>query len=113
MKATYETDSVAYYKANYASLIAQNSSLLKFIEKSGFNSLYAHSCGNMDGFRFGDFYLTLELDCHWHVRVSYLYKPQLKWETLDSRPEAKRLFLHLRRMIKNGASLEQIENAYI
>jgi hypothetical protein len=92
-----QADSVKMVKANWT---AEDK---KFYEKSGFLTAFGHSCGYMDSFHYGPGghgVLTLSyISSCYHIAYSdpaYHYKR----ETFNSRPEAKKRFLQLRKELK-------------
>ena len=85
----------------------------KFYQKNGFLTPYGYGCGYMDSFSFGDYEITLSLDGIWHVRVYSKNEPKFLWECFDdttARKDAQKFFLHLRKIIKSGASALRLSN---
>ena len=98
-------DSVYYAKKNWSEEDK------KFYQKNGYCTPYGYACGYMSSFSFGDYEITLSLEGIWHVRIYTKNAPQFLWESFDdttARKDAQKFFLHLRNLVKKGASQLQL-----
>ena len=104
--AQFLQDSVYHCRKNWTPEDKQ------FYNKDGFLTLYGYGCGYQTTFTFCDYTLSLDLDGIWHVRLHHGYEGRVFWESFDDttkHSDAKKFFLRIRRMLKEGASMAAIK----
>ena len=100
--AQFLQDSVYHCRKNWTPEDKQ------FYNKDGFLTPYGYGCGYQTTFTFCDYELSLYLDSIWHVRLAHKDTARVFWECFDDDTQyidAKKFFLRIRRMLKEGASM--------
>ena len=105
-RAQFLQDSVYHCRKNWTQEDKQ------FYNKDGFLTLYGYGCGYQSTFTHCDYELSLELDNLWHVKLYHKKEGCVFWEIFDDktkRSDAKKFFLHIRRMLREGAGEAQLK----